>query len=369
MAACGRSASCIQSNMARIAVGPILQTWGRTLRGRVPSLSIEITRECPLRCPGCYAYEDAHLGTTNLRSLSDFRGEELIRRVRELVTEHKPLHLSIVGGDPLVRYRELDVLLPELVRHTHVQVVTSAFRRIPPSWADLPQLRVVVSIDGLQPEHDLRRKPATYERILRNIEGHHIAVHCTITSAMVRRTGYIPEFVDLWSANPNVEKIWMSIFTPQVGATNIECLDSDERKQVVEVLLRLCREENKLDMLEGVIREFLAPPASPDRCIFARTTLTLSADLRTKVEPCQFGGTPDCSRCGCIASMGLAAVGHRKILGKVTAGNVFWTSAAIGRAVRAGASFSIKDKLKPALKENTSVPAPSTGSNAKRIVN
>jgi MoaA/NifB/PqqE/SkfB family radical SAM enzyme len=320
--------------MGRIALKPILQTWGRTLRGRVPSLSLEITRECPLRCSGCYAYEDAHLGTTNLRSLSDFRGQELIKRVRELVKEHKPLHLSIVGGDPLVRYRELDILLPELVRHTHVQVVTSAFRKIPLSWAKLPNLQLVVSIDGLQPEHDLRRMPATYERILRNIEAHHIAVHCTITSAMARRTGYIPEFVDLWSANRNVERIWMSIFTPQIGATNIECLDSDERKLVVEILLRICREENKLDMPEGVIREFLAPPAWPGRCIFATTTLSLSADFRTKVEPCQFGGTPDCSQCGCIASMGLAAVGHRRILGNVTAGDVFWISAAIGRAVK-----------------------------------
>src|SRR5689334_22006291 len=156
--------------MGRIAVKAILDTWQRTLRGRLPSLSIEITRECPLRCPGCYAYEDAHLGATNLRSLADFRGEDLVWRLRELVKEHKPLHLSIVGGDPLVRYRELDILLPELVKRTHVQVVTSAFRPIPSSWAALPSLRVVVSIDGLQPDHDVRRKPATYERILRNIE-------------------------------------------------------------------------------------------------------------------------------------------------------------------------------------------------------
>ncbi|HTM36684.1 MAG TPA: radical SAM protein [Terriglobales bacterium] len=323
--------------MGRIAVKAILNTWQRTLRGRLPSLSIEITRECPLRCPGCYAYEDSHLGAANLRSLSDFRGEELVRRVRELVEEHKPLHLSIVGGDPLVRYRELDILLPELVRHTHVQVVTSAFRRIPLSWAKLPNLQLVVSIDGLQPEHDLRRKPATYERILRNIEGHHIAVHCTITGQMAQRTGYLPEFVDFWSANNNVERIWMSIFTPQRGATNIECLDSEERKRIVEILLRICREENKLDMREGVIREFLAPPASPDQCIFAKTTLSLSADLRTKVVPCQFGGNPDCSRCGCLASMALAAVGHRKILGPLTAGKIFWISTAIGSGVKAGA--------------------------------
>lgn len=330
--------------MGRIAVKAILNTWQRTLRGQRPSLSIEITRECPLRCPGCYAYEDAHLGSTNLRSLSDFKGQELIRRVRELVDEHRPLHVSIVGGDPLVRFRELDVLLPELVERTHVQVVTSAFRPIPPGWAKLPNLQLVVSIDGLQPEHDIRRRPATYERILKNIEGQRIAVHCTITSAMVRRTGYIPEFVDFWSANRNVEKIWMSIFTPQKGATNVECLDVEERKLVVETLLRICREDNKLDMQPALIREFLAPPASPGECIFAKTTLSLSADLRTKVEPCQFGGNPDCSQCGCVASMALAAVGHKQVLGPVTAGGIFWTSAAVGDRITA-ARKSVARKL------------------------
>jgi MoaA/NifB/PqqE/SkfB family radical SAM enzyme len=322
--------------MGSFRIKPVLQTWGRALRGRVPSLSIEITKECPLRCPGCYAYEDAHLGTTNLRSLSDFKGQELIARVLAVVDEHKPLHLSIVGGDPLVRYRELEILLPQLVKRSHVQVVTSAFRPIPLSWATLPNLRVAVSIDGLQPEHDARRKPATYERILRNIEGHHIAVHCTITSAMVKRSGYIPDFLAFWSANPAVEKIWMSIFTPQRGADNVECLTADERRGVVETLLQLRRDHAKLDMPEGMIKEFLTPPLSPKHCIFAQTTRTLSADFTTRVEPCQFGGDPDCSRCGCMASMGLAAVGNRKLLGPLTAGHIFWTSTAIGRYVRRG---------------------------------
>jgi MoaA/NifB/PqqE/SkfB family radical SAM enzyme len=320
--------------MGSLRIKPVLQTWGRVLRGRVPSLSIEITRECPLRCPGCYAYEDAHLGTTNLRNLSDFKGDELIRRTLEVVAEHDPLHLSIVGGDPLVRYRELEILLPQLVKRTHVQVVTSAFRAIPAAWATLPNLQLVVSIDGLQPEHDARRKPATYERILRNIQGQHIAVHCTITSAMMKRSGYISDFVDFWSANPAVEKIWMSAFTPQRGAVNVECLTSADRQSVVETLLDLRQHQTKLDMQEGMIREFLSPPTSPDHCIFAQTTRTLSADFKTSVKPCQFGGDPDCSRCGCIASMGLAAVGNQKLIGPITAGHIFWTSLAIGRRLQ-----------------------------------
>jgi hypothetical protein len=87
--------------MGLLRIAPILQTWGRTLRGRVPSLSIEIIRECRLRCPGCYAYEEAHLGTTNLRNLSDFKGQELIARVPALMEQYKPLHLSIGVATPL----------------------------------------------------------------------------------------------------------------------------------------------------------------------------------------------------------------------------------------------------------------------------
>src|SRR5580765_3954220 len=136
--------------------GAVLQAWGRILTGYQPNLSIEITRECPLRCPGCYAYGDTHLGgDVVLRELADFKGQALIDGVLDLVKQRKPLHLSIVGGEPLVRYRELDVLLPQLTgMGIHTQVVTSAVRPIPESWAHLPRLQVVVSIDGLQPEHD-----------------------------------------------------------------------------------------------------------------------------------------------------------------------------------------------------------------------
>src|SRR5216683_4723582 len=113
----------------------VLTAWGRILAGYQPSLSIEITRECPLHCPGCYAYGDDHLGGgAILRSLSDRKGQELIDGVLELVDRLRPLHLSIVGGDPLVRYRELESMVPQLLdRGIYVQVVTSAFRPMAPA--------------------------------------------------------------------------------------------------------------------------------------------------------------------------------------------------------------------------------------------
>ena len=99
-------------------------------------------------------------------------------------------------------------------------------------------------------------------------------------------------------------------------------------------LLRLRQLFPKLDMPEGLIQEFLHPPASPKECIFAQTTHTISADLKSKVTPCQFGGNPDCSQCGCIASMGLAAVGNYKLALGVTAGDIYWASNSLSRALQ-----------------------------------
>jgi sulfatase maturation enzyme AslB (radical SAM superfamily) len=108
-----------------------------------------------------------------------------------------------------------------------VQVVTSAVRKIPAEWAGIDGLHLAVSIDGLEVDHDARRKPATYRRILENTKGLPIKVHCTITRQMTEREGYFREFLELWSKRDEVVKIWFSIFTPQIGAADDETLPRD----------------------------------------------------------------------------------------------------------------------------------------------
>ncbi len=329
----------------------VLHAWATILSGRAPSLSIEITKECPLRCPGCYAFDAAHLGNDLLlRQLSDFKGEELVTRILALLDERKPLHVSLVGGDPFVRYRELEQLIPQIEeRGIHTQVVTSAFRVIPAEWNKYKRLNIVVSIDGLQPEHDERRKPATYERILKNIVGSHVTIHSTITAQIASRPGYLEEFLAFWSANPAIRKIWFSLFTPQRGATDPEILSPTQRLLVMNELRRLRPMFPKLDMHEIVIDEIATPPESPAACIFARTTETISADLKTQITPCQFGGDPDCAQCGCIASMGLAAVGHYRVAGGLTAGHLFMASDRVGKTFRTlRGAFSRKPAMESA---------------------
>ena len=313
----------------------ILHAWGRILRGYSPTMSIEITTRCPLSCPGCYAYQPGHLDGVPLTSLADKTGSDLVEGILDLVDRERPLLVHLVGGEPLVRYRELGELLPRLDRRgVRVEVVTSAVRRIPPEWASIEGLTMVVSIDGLQAEHDARRKPATYERILKHIEGHRIIVHCTVTSQMTARPGYLEDFVRTWSERPEVRSIRVSFFTPQVGETSPEILTPPARRRAVEDLDRIRTKFPKLLANRGMLDAYLQPPRSPRECVFARVTRCYSADLETRVTPCQFGGTPDCANCGCVASIGLHAIGRHRLPAGVRVGRVFDASLRAGSAVR-----------------------------------
>jgi sulfatase maturation enzyme AslB (radical SAM superfamily) len=270
-----------------------------------------------------------------LRGLSDYKGDELVTRFKALVARHRPLHVSIVGGEPLVRFRELNEILPWLAeREIHTQLVTSAVRPIPLEWASLRRLQLVVSIDGLQPEHDERRKPATYDRILKHILGHQITVHCTVTRQQVRRDGYLEEFLRTWQENENTRLIWISLYTPQKGELSAERLTAADRERVIADLRRLRANFSKLQMLDGMLNVYAKPPQSPEECIFAQTTECFSADLERRITPCQFGGDPDCTNCGCIASAGLEAIGRHKLKGGLPVGRIFYASLAVGQVVK-----------------------------------
>jgi sulfatase maturation enzyme AslB (radical SAM superfamily) len=254
----------------------------------------------------------------------------------QVVDRHMPLHVSIVGGEPLVRFRELDEILPQLEeRGIIIQLVTSAVRPIPLQWRRNKLLTIVVSIDGLPPEHDVRRKPATYDRILKNIAGHQITVHCTITRQMTERDGYLYDFMDFWSARPETEKIWFSMFTPQVGETSYEILPPAARLQVVRDLHDIRGRYPKLSLTPLTIDGFLKPPSNPSECVFANVTRTITADLKTHVGPCQFGGNPDCSQCGCLASAAFNGMGNIKAPGGIPIQRIYEESLKIGNVVSA----------------------------------
>ncbi|HEX4073860.1 MAG TPA: radical SAM protein [Candidatus Acidoferrales bacterium] len=310
----------------------ILSAWGRILTGNVPMLSIEITRECPLSCPGCYAYGDAHLGGgVTLEKLSDFRGDSLVSGVLDLVRKHKPLHVSLVGGEPMVRHRELSRILPALsAMNVFALVVTSGVIPVPIEWMKLPRVRVAISVDGLPEHHDIRRKPATYDRLLKNIEGREVNIHWTITRPMLERDSYLEEYVSFWNARPEVNRIWVSVYTPQVGEQTPEMLSPEHRLTLAERLPALAGQYPKLLFNKGIAGALVRPPKNPADCVFSKMSANYTADLETRVEPCVFGGAPDCSQCGCAASSGLHWIRGVRAVGPLKVGHFIESSVRIG---------------------------------------
>jgi MoaA/NifB/PqqE/SkfB family radical SAM enzyme len=298
-------------------------------------LSIEITRECPLSCPGCYAYGDTHLGGgITLSELNDRRGDDLVQGVLGLVRKHKPLHVSLVGGEPMVRHRELNRILPALSEmDVFALVVTSCVIPVPAEWMTLRRVRVAISVDGLPEHHNIRRKPATYQRILQNIAGRKVNVHWVITRPMLERAGYLEEYVNFWSARPEVDRIWVSVYTPQIGEQSVEVLSPEDRESLARQLPALAPRYPKLLFNEDLGKAFLHPPKNPDECLFAKMSANYSADLHTRVEPCIFGGTPDCAQCGCAVSTGLHWVRSVKLAGPLKVDHFIAGSVRAGRVM------------------------------------
>jgi sulfatase maturation enzyme AslB (radical SAM superfamily) len=206
-------------------------------------------------------------------------------------------------------------------------------RPIPPEWKAFRRLLVVVSIDGVAPEHDVRRTPATYDRILKHIEGHQITVHCTVTRQQVRREGYIEEFLRFWQQNASTRLIWMSLYTPQIGELSAERLTKADRVHVVAEIKRLKPLFSKLQAPDGLLNVYMNPPRSPDECVFAKTTGCYSADFEHTITPCQLGGRPDCHNCGCMASAGLEAIARHRLKGAIPVGAIFNASVKVGNTM------------------------------------
>jgi sulfatase maturation enzyme AslB (radical SAM superfamily) len=249
-----------------------------------------------------------------------------------LVEEHQPLQVSLVGGEPLIRHRELSRVLPELSRRgVYTMVVTSAVVPIPQEWTKLPKITVTVSVDGNPEHHDVRRKPATYDRILNNIKDRKVNIHWTVVRNHLEQPGYLDRYLEFWNAQPEVNLIWVSVYTPQVNEDSAERLTEENRRELAAYFNSVRNRYPKLTMHKGLMNAFLAPPAEPSACLFAKLSVNYTADLKTRVEPCVFGGVPNCSECGCSMSMGMHWLGNLRVAGPLRARHLIEASLALGR--------------------------------------
>jgi len=159
------------------------------------------------------------------------------------------------------------VLIPLLLsRGIHVQVVTSAFRTMGPDLGESTAPARSRIHRWLQPEHDVRRAPATYDRILKNIVEQRITVHCTVTGQMMKRQDTWP---NSWSSDAApgdreglVQPVHSSGWRSHAGNLEFRGTCAGHADMV-----ELRKQHPKLDMPEAVIRQFASPPHRPQDCV------------------------------------------------------------------------------------------------------
>src|SRR6202166_523653 len=147
---------------------------------------------------------------------------------------------------------------------------------------------------------------------------------------MLERAGCLEEHVNFWSARADTSRVWVSVYTPQIGEQSPETLTSADRETLARDLPSLAKRYPKLLFNEGIAEALLHPPKNPDECLFAKMSANYSADFVTRVEPCVFGGTPDCTQCGCAASIGLHWIRGIKVAGPVKVDHFIGSSVKIG---------------------------------------
>jgi hypothetical protein len=151
-----------------------------------------------------------------------------------------------------------------------------------------------------------------------------------------------------------------------LGEQSVEILPPDIRLQVIRELLELRKVFSKLAMKKGMIEAYANPSTNPSMCIFARTTTTVTANLDTRITPCQFGGRPDCSQCGCIASAAFHAIGQHRLPTGIRVGAIYDVSLRMGNAVagvrrlRSVKARWFRDRVEPNSERGRTVAEPST---------
>jgi len=73
----------------------------------------------------------------------------------------------------------------------------------------------------------------------------------------------------------------------------------------------------------------------------ADVALSITAEPEGRITPCQFGGKPDCTLRGCIASTVLKAIGDHQLFGLLPVKSIFFAPDRVGRV--AGRMFGPTD--------------------------
>ena len=239
------------------------------------TLMISPTLRCNLRCYGC--------GAATHDTSKELTFEE-VDRILSDATNSGINWFLILGGEPFMLPWLLDIV--EKYSRGAFQIYTNGLlindEKIE-RLASLGNAAVSISVDGLQPQHDARRGPGTFEKCMELMKKLNKAGVIVGFSAMTSRKNfdiiYSDEFIDTMIEN-GAGYGWIPIAVPQGSACQEpDLIPTKEQKSKVRGLIKNLRKRKPI-----LLMDFLNDSELTEGCSAGRLVIHIKAN--GSVEPC-----------------------------------------------------------------------------------
>ena len=277
--------------------------------------SIDVSKECNLRCSHCYFFEGGDGDAPAYGNSPELSVDEWIAKLERLKGTTSRLKFPFfqctwVGGEPLIRKELIDRGRKYFRFNT---VVTNGTIPLP----DWPDVSWYISIDGDEETHErIRRRKGIYRRAMRQVS-ERPGLSVTIAYCVTRENvGCIEQAIVDWS-RAGARNMTFDFYTP-IG----DMCDRDDG-----LFLPLAERDvvlDKLLALKAIYGDFFVLPERAfrlmksdvsrqitDRCLFSRKAFAFGPDGVQK-EKCMLGPKADCDRCGCVVPFYLASLTDRR---------------------------------------------------------
>ncbi len=277
--------------------------------------SIDVTKDCNLRCSHCYFFEGSEGAAPAYEATPQLAVEAWIEKLEHLKATTSRVDFPFfqctwVGGEPLMRRQLIEQGRRFFKYNT---VVTNGTIPLP----DWPDVSWYISIDGDQEIHEkIRRKSGIYAKAIKNVADHP-GLSVTIAYCITRANAHCLEQAVIDWAAAGARHMTFDFYTPigdMCDGDDSLFLPLAERDVVLDRLLELKRIYGDFFVLPERAFRLMKSDISrqvTDNCLFSTKAFAFGPDGVQK-EKCMMGPKADCDRCGCVVPFYLASLTDRR---------------------------------------------------------
>ena len=277
--------------------------------------SIDVTKECNLRCSHCYFFEGEEGDAPAYEGREELSVEEWVSKLEELKKTRSALEFPLfqctwVGGEPLVR-KELIERGRKYFRYN--TVVTNGTIPLP----DWPDVNWYISIDGDEGTHErIRRKKGIYRRAMKHVAAMP-QLRVTIAYCITRENAHCLEQAVIDWSRAGAAHMTFDFYTPIGDMCDKDdglFLPLEERDHILDKLLALKSIYGDFFILPDRVFRMMKSDRCrtvTDNCLFAKKSFAFGPDGVQKAK-CMMGPKADCDRCGCVVPFYMASLTQRR---------------------------------------------------------